>query len=93
MSLAVAVCVCIASTVTSHRTRRGSSFRSSRTHGISLLFSATASWPSTSRAPWANTDTRCVAAAFARSAPRRVLPSRAMGTSPAGSSRVACAVK
>ena len=56
-----------------------------RAAGISLLFSPTATWPSTAPEPWARAATRCGAEVPPPRAPRSVLPSIAITLRPATS--------
>ena len=75
-------CVCIASIVRTAPARSANAFSSSRTAGISLLFSSTATWPRTAPMPCARAATRCGAFPSLPFAPRTVLPSMAMTSRP-----------
>jgi hypothetical protein len=66
----VSCCVCIASIVRTAPDRPANAFSSSRTAGISLLFSSTATWPRTTPIPCARAATRCGASPPVPFAPR-----------------------
>ncbi len=82
MTCAVSCCVCIASIVKTAPARSVNAFSSSRTAGISLDFSCTATWPRTAPMPCASAATRCGAFPFLFFAPRTVLPSTAITSRP-----------
>ena len=82
MSCAVSCCVCSASIVRTAPARSANAFSSSRTAGISLLFSSTATWPRTAPMPCARAATRCGAFPSLPFAPRTVLPSMAITSRP-----------
>ena len=83
MTCAVSCCVCIAPIVMTAEARLANAFSRSRTAGISLDFSSTATWPRTAPMPWARAATRCGALLSLPFAPRTVLPSMAMTSRPA----------
>ena len=82
MTCAVSCCVCIASIVRTAPARPANAFSSSRTAGISLDFSSTATWPRTAPMPCARAATRCGALPSLFLAPRTVFPSTAITSRP-----------
>ena len=82
MTCAVSCWVCIASIVMIAPARPSNALSSSRTAGISLDFSSTATWPRTAPMPCARAATRWGAFPFLLFAPRTVLPSMAMTSRP-----------
>ena len=82
MTCAVSCCVCMASIVMTAPARSANAFSSSRTAGISLDFSSTATCPRTVPMPCARAATRCGAFRSLSFAPRTVLPSIAITSRP-----------
>ncbi len=82
MTFAVSCCVCIASIVITAEARPAKAFSRSRTAGISLLFTSTATCPRTAPIPCARAATRCGAFPSLPFAPRTALPSIAITSRP-----------
>jgi hypothetical protein len=90
MTCAVSCCVCIASIVTTAEARLANAFSRSRTAGISLGFSSTATWPRTAPMPCASAATRCGAFPSLFFAPRTALPSIAITSRPPARTALVC---